>query len=615
LVEVDMKINPIAGWVTRGLVIVALLCSIARAQEPQPPAETPPDEVLPKYEDMEVPSVKQLLSEPAVDWIRLKVTDEVLVCEPVFPRPNTLQKIEKQIEELMKNRPNTQAELEAWRDKRAKLNYLNVVLPNGGEVPEGRIETKKIEEVIHHEELLLRRVDLLVKAGEQRQAFELLYQLERRLPEWPGIEDRKNYLLFMEAEAHRQKKHPEEAFAYYEQLNERKPDYPELKSRMGEVTDSLVAAAVGAKDFRRARHFLGRLRRAERTHAIVRKWETDLEQQASKLNAQAKAASAASKYDEAALFAGEAISIWPETPGLRSDFSTAWRRFQRLHVGVMQLPGEPTEFFLPTAADEREADLTRTNLFTVNRYHGTPRYGSRYFEQWEPKDLGRRAVFQLSPGRASWEARPETTATDIVNTFNQLLDPAHAMYDERLSSYLDSIAVTSPLHLEVKFSRVPLRTEALLNFPIRRTEFDAKQYDGPEEMADVFSERFRPVERTPEVVRYRRGIPEADESTAFHVAEVQEHKYEKQEDAIRDLLRGQIDMIANARIWHVDQLIRSNQFFVLKQAVPRVHALQFNPKSEPLRIREFRRAWCIPSTKSGFCTRTFCKPRTPGTPG
>ena len=212
----------------------------------------------------------------------------------------------------------------------------------------------------------------------------------------------------------------------------------------------------------------------------------------------------------------------------------------------MQLPGEPTEFFLPTAADHREEYLLRSTLFSVSQSHGTPRYRTRYFEQWEPTDLGREAIFRLRPGRFSWEARPETTATDIVNTFDQLLDPRHPLYDERLASYVESIKVASPLHLEVHFSRVPLRTEALLNFPLRRTAFDAKHYDGPEEMADLFSERFRPVEHSDKLVRYRRAIPEPDDSTEFHVAEIQEHKYESSEAAIQDLLRGKIDMLARA---------------------------------------------------------------------
>lgn len=552
--------------------------------------DEPDDDKLPKFEDMEIPTVKQLLLEPPKDWVRLKKTDEVIVCEPVYPRPNTLAKMEKQREELSRNRPVGGKALEDWRKKRFELNFLAVVLPEGGATPEFRLETDDIEEIIYHEELLLRRVDLLIKDGEQRKAFELLYQLERRLPDWPGIEDRKNYLLFMQAEGYRKKQQLESALVFFEQLHERKPDYPELKTRLGEVTDALTKTAIDAADFRQGRHFIGRLRRREPEHAIVKKWKTDLTTRATKVMDQAKSATGDGKHDLAATLAKDSISIWPNAPALRSDYITAWRRFQRLHVGTMQLAGQPTEFFLPTAADQREKHLTRTELFSVSQSQGRPRYNSRYIEQWEPEDLGRRAVFHLRTGRFSWEARPPATATDIVNTFDQLLDPNHELYDERLASYLESIAVKTPNKLEVSFSRVPLRTEALLNYSLRRTAFDAKQYKGPSELADIFSERFVPVEREKNVNRYRRAIPQSEESGQYYIAEVQEHKYEAHEDAVKDLLRGKIDMIARARIWHVDPLIKSNRFFVLKQNLPRVHVLQFNPKSQPLRNREFRRA-------------------------
>src|SRR5688500_6990212 len=113
--------------------------AFAQGQPAETPVEEKAEEKLPKYEDMEVPSVKQLLLEPPVDWIRLRVSDEVIVVEPVCPRPATLAKLQQEIEALMKSRPAGQAALEEWRDKRAKLNYLNVVLPGGGENPEFRI--------------------------------------------------------------------------------------------------------------------------------------------------------------------------------------------------------------------------------------------------------------------------------------------------------------------------------------------------------------------------------------------------------------------------------------------------------------------------------------------
>ena len=85
-----------------------------------------------------------------------------------------------------------------------------------------------------------------------------------------------------------------------------------------------------------------------------------------------------------------------------------------------------------------------------------------------------------------------------------------------------------------------MRTEALLNVPLRRTEFDAKSYQGPEELARTHLQRAvsRPVERQAALAKYQRAIPEDDASTEFHVAEIQEHKYDSQLDAIQDLLRA-----------------------------------------------------------------------------
>ena len=237
----------------------------AQNQPPENPPQEPPatatneqeEGKLPKYEDMQIPTVKQLLLEPPKDWIRLKKSDEVIVCEPVYPRPNTVEKLQKQREELEKNRPGGGKALEDWRKKRFDLGYLNVTLPDAGDTPEFRLELDKIEEIIYHEELLLRRVDLLIKDGEQRKAFELLYQLERRLPDWPGIEDRKNYLLFMQAEGYREKQQLESALVFFEQLHERKPDYPELKTRVGEATDALMKHAVETDDFAKRGIFSG----------------------------------------------------------------------------------------------------------------------------------------------------------------------------------------------------------------------------------------------------------------------------------------------------------------------------------------------------------------------
>ena len=51
------------------------------------------EEKLPKLADMQLPTAEQLLRDPHRDWIILK-TEEVIVTEPVYPRPGTLEKMQ-----------------------------------------------------------------------------------------------------------------------------------------------------------------------------------------------------------------------------------------------------------------------------------------------------------------------------------------------------------------------------------------------------------------------------------------------------------------------------------------------------------------------------------------
>ena len=59
-----------------------------------------------------------------------------------------------------------------------------------------------------------------------------------------------------------------------------------------------------------------------------------------------------------------------------------------------------------TLADDRQRKLTQFDLFEVDRIDDTTHYRSRLIEQWEPTDLGRRALFTLKATRSHWESRP-----------------------------------------------------------------------------------------------------------------------------------------------------------------------------------------------------------------
>lgn len=548
------------------------------------------EERLKKFDEMELPSMASLLQDAPIDWVRLK-NDDVIVCEPVTPRPDPVAKREEQIAEWQKKkRPADPEGLAKYREERQKLNTILIVLPNS-EDPEYLLPTKEIEQVVHFEDLVLQRTDKLIEAEDQRNAYTLLQFLERREPEWPGLEKRKLDLLFMEAQTQKKNKQFEAAMVYLEQLHAQDSKYEKLSEALGEVTDELMTASVKESDYRRSRHYLGRLRRVEPNHPTADKWQQELQDRTLAVLNRAKTATTAGKHDEAAAILEEAVNIWPGTPGLSTAYTTGLRRWQRLHVAVRQLPGATPSFPFPTRADLRIRKLTEMPFFEVNRMVEEPRYRTRFFEQWVPTDLGRRIEFNLRSTKGSWESRELVTAPRLAMALESRLDPAGSQYDERLADFISEISVQTPYHFSVQLNRVPLRIESLFRFPLEPTEFQLKEAGDAKQAAQLY-DRFLEHDRAADRVSYRRATPQEDglRTDFYRIAEITEHAYESENQAVRDMLRGKIDMLARVRLDLVKPIADSERFFVIKYGLPCTHVLTFNLNKKTMRNRELRRA-------------------------
>ncbi|HUG91732.1 MAG TPA: hypothetical protein VML55_12910, partial [Planctomycetaceae bacterium] len=210
----------------------------------QQPAADNVQSPLPRIETMEVPSMASLLKDPPVDWVVLE-NQLVVICQPVYPRPDTLAKIQQQIDELERRRRTTPPD--EFRTERSKLQKLVLLLPDDDETVY-EVDREKVDRILHHEDLILMRVDALIAESKFRDAFEMLFLLKRRQPDWPGVENRQNDLLFAEAGIKITAGEFEPALVLLEELGERNKTYPGLTERMGAAVDGLVAAAVGDED-------------------------------------------------------------------------------------------------------------------------------------------------------------------------------------------------------------------------------------------------------------------------------------------------------------------------------------------------------------------------------
>ena len=609
---------------TRALCTVIAFClliSPALAQKKKPkkkPKQKPKAGAaefrFPKLEDLKLPTVEELLDREAspngddkVDWIIIKGPPEIEKCfvyrvKPISPRPRTIEKIEARIKAAEKwPEPKTAAERLDQLAKKRELPWIELIMIDLPADEQGqKVHYLAIREIRHHEDLLLLRIEKLQEEGKLALAYELLFNMQRQKPNWPRLDIVQQKQLFVEAADFFKKNQTSAALVRLEELHSRAPNFDGLSGMMGRVVDRLTTAAIKDNDYRKARHYIGRLYRRDSNNAVYKKWEGILGGKADEQLRLARQATAAKKYDEAAIRVARAAYYWPRANGLSGAFETMQRRWQRVTVGVEHFPLTKKQFPLPTMADARRRSLTTTPLFEPGGVDDIVHYGTRFFQEWLPTDLGRKSLLTMHAKRATWQAAPETSSLIVADNLRERLNSKSPHYDERLKSYIKAIRVVSPTQLEIQFERVPPRLESVLRFPLLK--LDSLQPSAtavtstgqPLKRGDILSSRFRPFQTndwTPTRQVFRRNIAEPDGVTdsRYHVAEVIERKFTKPELAIQALKRGQIDMIAHIRPYHQKFLAADNRLDVRKYAAPITHVLQFNPDSILMRNREIRR--------------------------
>ncbi len=609
--------TPFSGALAISLAAVLCLAVVPAAwgqaaarqaqQDPQQPQDPPQQDAaenadgqqaeqeeevqLPKLEEMQPLSLARLMKGPPEDWVVLIRNDEVVVVQPVRPRPNTLEFIEQRIRNPAKYEPadigvdeagrplGPRALAQKKREWRRTLPYLELHLPfNEKDKTEAAdqkyyIEYKKVKQIIYFEDMQLAQIDRFLDAKKISEAYEMIVVLRKRDPKWPGLAFREFRLLFAEAELYLDKGRNEFALVNLEQLHDRNPDYPELSRTMGEVFDEEISSAYENEDFRRARHFLARIKKRYPEHDVARKWTEKFESQAASLMEQAEAAEAGGDIKQAVAHVEQAARVWPSAKGLSRLHSRLANRHQILRVGVLFQPKEGAGPEASTVADLRRTSLIHTRLFEPDNLDGAiVRYRSRFLSQWEPSSLGRRINFQLRPHRQPWESQDVLIAVPLIQQFGAKMDTRSDTYDERFSDRVATVSLRTPFEFNVTFDSVPFRAEPLFTFPLAA--------DGS----------FKSTGKEENRVTYERAIPEPDDERQFHVAQIDELQYPSYEKAMQGLLRGEVQMLPHLKLSDVAKISEHPSFFVLKYQLPVTHVVQFNPEKKSLRSKALRRA-------------------------
>mgnify|MGYP002633403553 CR=1 FL=1 len=563
---------------------------------------------LPKLEDMAWPSVEQLLKAEPFDWIVLK-DQSVILCQPLYPRPDTLEKMADELAKLEQARGSTADERAKILERKKRLRLLEVNLPNDNSV-DYQLPVSQVDRVISFEHMILRQADALIDSGEISQAYELLMEVERMAPGWKEANPRFSRLLIREAELNFQDGDAYAAMALLDELATRDKSSPQLAAMFGETIRASVQSAIDDKDYDLARYFLNRLAKHFPDHPVIAEWKDQLQNMVADVFAQAQQHSEAGRHADAASVAAIANKIWPTTlrrqsadsqyvtwptsGKLRAAYDQYVFRHQTLRVAVRDFLRTDIVSPVPLEAEERDRELTTVSLFVPSSADELTYFESGFFDEWDPQDLGREVLFTLKSTRPYWQTQPILSANQIAEALGDQLDPSRSTFNPRLASFVSEFAVRSPTQLQIQFHRVPLSLEALFRFPVKGIPED-RQPAPKDAERQTLSTRFALVEQDEDHRKYRRTIPEPDglSDRQYHVSDVDEIKFEDRHSEIQAFLRGQVDVLPHLLPWEIDIFKASGRAFVQQYAIPQNHVIVFNPLSTAVKNAQLRRALSV----------------------
>lgn len=584
------EVSPrIMNYRSQFLGTFSLLCAIAVGWLCSPSVSAQDTAVERSDVEPELPSAEVLMKADPFDWVYTK-DGQVFVVEPLYPRPETLEKIAAEKAELDAARGGNAEQRAARNARKKELQYLNIVLLDD-QSEDYRLPITQIEKIKSFEDMMLERADLLIADQEIAAAYDLLLEAEALVPGWKKTVPLLDRLLIREAVQNSDAGNQYAALALLDELAARNIDHPDLPGRISAIIDPLVSDAVNKGDYPEADYFLNRLSKHFPEHPIVKRWENQFKSQMESLLSKAGELSSAGKSDEAAAAAIAANRVRRITGTQREIYREYVSRFQTLRVPVRRFAGEQIVSPIELEADRRHRQLTAVHLFEPYAADELTYFQSSFFDLWDPQDLGREVVFSIRQSRPYWQSQPLLSANQIADTLSDQLNPDLSSFNPRLASFVKGFSVRSPTELQISFNRVPLNLEALFRFPVTGIPegADASRQEVPREL---LSKRFELVEETETTRAYRRTIPEPPDliRTQYHIAEVVEQKFPDRHTEIQAFVRGEVDVLPHLRPWEIDIFKASGDSFVQEYVLPQTHVLVFNPLSESTENPQIRRA-------------------------
>lgn len=440
------------------------------------------------------------------------------------------------------------------------------------------IAWREIEKVILFEDLVVLRANKLLEEKKFSEAFEHLNFLMIHYPKTPGIPKLRRDFLYRSATEMATAKRLPHALGVLEEFQRTFPedkDKDKIRNAISNVANQLVDSYFEKKDLANAKALVERLDADYKKNPlpVVEKWKGKFLELATSYREQALEARDAGNYSKARRLAMNMLSVAPDIEGGKDMLNTFIREFPMIRVGVFQTSDKPDTASLADWPAFRVGQLISKPLFefrSTGPEGGQYRFGFGSFQHSD--DRTELDLMIQSPGKDG--------VPDSLSLSQALLKRAtvgSSTYVPGWAAIVESVSIFGPERLKLKLSRPHVLPQAFMQWSSDAT--------GQESNSKTL---YRYAGEADGIRRFQ--LSESNTQIDFQPREIQEILYEDPQQAISDLIRGDIEIIdrlfpADARL-----LAGVNSVSVDQYALPMVHMLIPKTHNAYLDDREFRRA-------------------------
>lgn len=443
---------------------------------------------------------------------------------------------------------------------------------------------RSIAKIELFEQLILDEVNGLVRQKRFEDAYQYFVQLMNEKPDLPGLQAAFDDYLYEEAKAFHVAGQYDAALARLREIFKRSPQRPGLDRALGAATEKLVEKEVKAGQYWIARDYLDNLAKQHPNHDVVTSWREKLQRMANDRLATARRQLDEGRLREAHASVRQVAAIWPDLPGTEELRKAIEVRYPRYVVGV-ESPATITQpGHLHDWASRRTGRLVERMLL---EFVGPGTEGGKYVcpvGDMQTEDLGRQLEFHLRTDITIAGDHEVLTGYDLARQFLAMADPDSPQYLQLWSDLFETVAVHDVFSVVTRLRRPFVLPQAML-----RTSIATR------------TSSFGGVETGATIGPYYMDSSEGDHTvfltnTSYFAGgtsrpkEIVEQKFSKGHDMVIALRRGEIDVVDRINLWELEKYRELPGVAVKRYAVPLVHCLVPNPKRPLTSRRAFRRA-------------------------